>query len=155
MKFLFQKSRIDQHFLLVYRSEDYSFDVEPLNERGISSIMINELQLEIDDDARIIYVWGYCPLIKYDEIDAFPQMYHSGSLIALLDSPPVPGISYRLNEDKRWSVYINKKKGWVCIGDPKMDDKQLIEFAPDCIATMDGLEIIAVWLHPKELTGVF
>jgi hypothetical protein len=55
MKFLIQESQKDQNFSLVYRDEDYSFDIEPLDGSGVSSIMINDLQLEIDDEGKIIY----------------------------------------------------------------------------------------------------
>lgn len=151
MKFLIQEPQSDQHFSLVYRPEDYSFDIEPLDGSGGTSIMINDLQLEIDHEGKILYVWGLCPLIKYQETDEVPHKYKAQSLVAVLNKPPVPGISYRLNEDKRWPIYINKKKGWVCLGNPKTKDKKLIEFAPNCVATMDGQELTAVWLHPKEL----
>lgn len=151
MKFLILEPQEDRNFSLVYRAEDYSFDVEPLDGTGDTSIMINELQLEIDHEGKVIYVWGYCPLIKYEETNEMPKNYKSNSLVALLDKPPVPGISYRLNEDRRWPIYINKKKGWVCLGNPETKDKQLIEFVPNCIATMNGQELIAVWLHPEKL----
>ena len=42
--------------------------------------------------------------------------------------------------------------GWVCIGDPTIEGRKLIEFAPDCIATLDHEnEMVAIWLHPREL----
>lgn len=151
MKFLIQEPQEDQNFSLVYRTEDYSFDVEPLDGSGDTSIMINDLQLEIDHEGKIMYVWGLCPLIEYKETDEAPKRYKTHSLVALLDKPPSLGISYRLNEDCRWPIYINKKKEWVCLGNSKIKDEQLIEFAPNCIATMDGQELIAIWLHPKEL----
>jgi hypothetical protein len=151
MKFLIQEPQKDQNFSLVYRPEDYSFDVEPLDGTGDTSIMINDLQLEIDHEGKIMYMWGLCPLIKHEETSEFPIKYKSGSLVAVLDKPPVLGVSYRLNEDQRWPIYINKKKGWVCLGDPEIKNKQLIEFAPNCVATMEGQELIAVWLHPEKL----
>ncbi len=151
MKFIVQEPQKDQNFFLVYRPEDYSFDVEPLDGTGDTSIMINDLQLEIDYEGKIMYVWGLCPLIKYEEIDEFPLKYKAGSLVALLDKPPVLGISYRLNEKERWPIYINKKKGWVCIGNPKINGKEMIEFIPNCIATLEDQEIIAIWLKPRDL----
>ncbi|MGC1877911.1 MAG: hypothetical protein WA347_05260 [Rhabdochlamydiaceae bacterium] len=152
MKFLIQKSEITQKFSLVYREEDYSFDIEPHDESGFTSIMVNDLQLEIDDEGKIIYVWGLCPLIKYEETNETPENYESNSLVALLGKPPIPGISYRLNEKERWPIYINKKKGWVCVGNPKINGKQMIEFVPNCIATLQDQEITAIWLKPKDLS---
>lgn len=151
MKFLTHSNETAQTFSLVYREEDYSFDVEPLNSSGFTSIMINDLQLEIDDEGKIIYVWGLCPLIHYQETDEGPKNYESANLIALLDKPPIPGISYRLNEKERWPIYINKKKGWVCVGNPKNFGEQRIEFIPDCVAVLENQEIVAIWLKPKTL----
>jgi hypothetical protein len=151
VKFLIEKLQLDQRFSLVYREEDYSFDIEPLSGSGDASIMINDLQLEIDHEGKIIYVWGYCPLIKYEETDEFPKKYKTQSLVALLERPPISGISYRINENERWPIYINKKKGWVCIGNPVANEKQMIEFAPNCIAVLENQEIVAIWLKPKYL----
>lgn len=151
MKFLIKEPQKDLNFSLIYREEDYSFDVEPLEGSGDTSIMINDLQLEIDHEGKIIYIWGYCPLIKYLETEEYPHKYQPYSLVALLDKPPIPGISYRLNENERWPIYINKKKGWVCIGNPKINGKQMIEFVPNCVATLEDQEITAIWLKPKDL----
>lgn len=109
MKFLIQESRA-KILSLIYREEDYSFDVEPLDESGDTSIMINDLQLEIDHEGRIIYAWGLCPLVKYEETNDFPQNYEEKSLVAILNKPTIPGISYRLNEKERWKIYIIKKR---------------------------------------------
>ena len=150
MKFLIQEPQEDQNFTLVYRDEDYSFDREPHDGIGFASIMINDLQLEINDEGKVMYVWGLCPLTQYKETQEVPQKYKPHSLVALLDKSPTPGISYRLNEDCRWPIYINKGKKWICLGNPGTKDKRLIEFAPNCIATMDGQELIAVWLYPEK-----
>jgi|ERR1700722_954161 len=154
MKFLIQQAQEKQNFSLVYRPEDYSFDIEPLDGTGDSSIMINDLQLEIDHEGKIMYVWGLCPLVKYRETDKFPFKYKTGCLVVLLDKPLVSGISYRLNEDRRWPIYVNKKKGWVCLGNPETKNKQLIEFAPDCVAAIDEKQFIAIWLHPRQLPNL-
>ncbi len=154
MKFLTQKSETTPNFSLVYREEDYSFDIEPHDGSGFTSIMINDLLLEIDDEGKIIYVWGLCPLIEYEETNGIPKNYESNSLVALLDKPPIPGISYRINEKERWLIYINKKKGWVCIGNPKVLGEQSIEFVPNCVAVLDKQEIVSIWLKPKNLANL-
>lgn len=152
MKFKIEETKKDQNFSLLYRSEEYSFDVEPFLGGGVTSILVNDLQLEIDELGRVLYVWGYCPLIIYQEIDVIPKNYKTKSLIVLLDEPPMPGISSRLNKKERWPIYINKKEGWVCLGNKEIEGQLLIEFAPDCVATVDNHELIGVWLHPQGLS---
>lgn len=151
MKFNIQKSQSDRHFSLIYREAEFSFDSEPHDGSGFASIMINDLQLEIDDKGCIIYVWGLCPLIKYEETSKVPRDYSSNSLVAVLDKPPIPGISYCLNEKNRWPLYINKGQGWVCIGDPNIQDKPMVEFVPHCIAVLDDEEIVTLWLKPQTM----
>ena len=150
MKFIIKKHEKIHNYSILYRSEDLSFDAEPLEEGGITSIMINDLQLQINEKGEIIYVWGYCPLFKHEETNQAPKNYESNTLIAVLDKPLIPGVSYRLNEDERWPIYINNKKEWICIGNPNTKGKKMIEFVPNCIATMDGQDLIAIWVHPKD-----
>ena len=149
MKFLVQKKDISKEFSLVYRSQEYSVDTEPSPGCGNTSILINDLQLEVDEDGEIIYVWGYNPLIQFQEIKEVPLQYRSKRIIVDVGKELIPGISHRLNEDTRWPVYINKKDNWICIGDPKVDDKDMVEFVPNCIAALKGEELKAVWLHPQ------
>lgn len=151
MKFIYKELRKNQNLKLIYQEDEYSFDTERLEVAGFTSILINDLQLEIDDKGEIGYVWGYCPLIEYEKTTIAPKEYKAKSLIVVLDKPLIPGVSHRLNDEKRWPIYINLKEGWVCIGDPKIENKELIEFAPNCIAAMSGEELLAVWLHPEGL----
>jgi hypothetical protein len=148
MQFVIQDKSIAHDFSLIYREEDYSFDREPHDDTGFTSILINDLQLEIDEHGLIQYVWGLCPLIKFTETDRFPISYESHPLLALLEESPTPGISIRINENERWPIYVNKIKGWVCIGNPKASGSY-IEFVPNCVAVLDKQEIITVWLKPK------
>ena len=152
MKFRIENKQEKQNFELVYRKDEYSFDIEPQDGSDHSSIMINELQLEIDHIGKISYVWGYCPLINYSETKEYPQNYCRNDLVVLLDEPPIPGVSHRLNKDKRWLIYINKKQGWVCIGTSEIGQNKLIEFAPNCIASFDKeMQFEAIWLKPRYL----
>jgi len=86
MKFLIQKNEIPPTFSLIYREEEYSFNTESHSDDGITSIMVNDLQLEIDDAGKIIYVWGVCPLIKYEETNETPKNFEPNCLVALLDN---------------------------------------------------------------------
>ncbi|MBS0584963.1 MAG: hypothetical protein JSR76_01515 [Verrucomicrobia bacterium] len=112
MKFSLQDYQQEQNFSLVYRAEDYAFDIEPLYGAGDASIMVNQLQLEIDHEGLVMYAWGYCPLLKYEETIETPKNYTKQNLVAILKAPPIFGISYQLNKDVRWPVYINKKN-WL------------------------------------------
>ena len=91
MKFFIQDTNKINTSSLIYREEDYSFDTEPHMNNGFASIMINDVQLEIDEKGKITYIWGPCPLIQYTETNKIPKNYESGNLFLKLDKPPVPG----------------------------------------------------------------
>lgn len=151
MKFLLLDKPNEWDFSLVYRADEYSFDVEPYLGWSFTSLLVNTVQLEIDHEGRIGYVWGYCPLVTHTLTKEFPKCSQPHSLIAMLERPPVPGSGQRINQDEDWPIHINKKKGWVCIGDAKVCNKELIEFAPNCVASLVNRELKGLWLKPREL----
>lgn len=134
---------------LIYRLDEHTFDSDPLSEYSYTSIQINELQLEIDYDGNILYVWGFCPLPKQSETSSIPINITAQSLQVKSKVEFIPGISIRYNDDHRWPVAINKEHGWICIGNPKVIDVKQIEFAPNSVATFDHENLIAVWLKPE------
>lgn len=151
MKFIVRERKNPEYKNLIYREDEYSFDSRPRPDYGYTSILVNELQIEIDSSGRLCYVWGYCPLINYDETDNYPVDCSSCSVVAILGKKPIAGISQSVNENERWPVFINKKLGWVCLGNPHVKDKRMIEFAPNCVVALDGQELVALWLHPEVI----
>ncbi|QVL57760.1 MAG: hypothetical protein KFB93_01405 [Simkaniaceae bacterium] len=163
MKFLVKDQKDQKEkFSLIY--DDYQFLTDPgIETTGYGAITVNYLELQLDEDGRIAFLFGYEPLAIYEETNNFPKQYESKDLIAVLDNEPgpddFPGLpTYNLVKNSEWpnksewSTYINKKEGWVCVGDPTIEDKRLIEFAPDCVAALDKEnEMVAIWLHPREL----
>lgn len=149
MKFFIRPNEFGQQISLMYKEDDYSFFIEPFEGGGGASILINDLQLEIDDDGKVLYVWGYCPLINVEETSDFPKKIKRNGLYVLLGSKVVPGMSFRLNSENRWTAHINKKTGWICIGSPEINSVELIEFAPSCVASLIGENLVGVWLQPQ------
>lgn len=160
MKFLI-KEKTEKNYSLIY--ENYEFLVLPDVETGYASISVNYLELVLDAEGRIMYLFGYEPLKKYKETETFPKFYETKDLVAILDNEPDPEIfpgnpSYKLAENSNWPktpewpTYINKKKGWVCIGNPIITGKRMIEFAPSCVGALNSSnELVAIWLKPAKL----
>lgn len=138
---------------LVYLEHEYSFDTEdyPEPKYGCASVCINTLQVRIDDEGVLFYVWGYCPLTLFCPTFSYPVNYRVSMLTTCRDGDIIPGVSYGVNWDNEWPVYINKKEGWVCIGDPETEGRELVLFAPSAVASLVDGEMVALWLHPKEL----
>ncbi|NCF71766.1 MAG: hypothetical protein GWP59_08710 [Chlamydiales bacterium] len=135
--------------MLVYNLEDGSFDSSTPQHSRWGSIAVNYLTLEVNENFEILYVLGYCPLIDYDEIDYKPENYSKNHLVVLAGEELFEGITFGVNDEK-WPLHINKKEGWVCIGNPKLVGKKVIEFSPGSIAVLDTDELVALWLHPEK-----
>lgn len=147
--------RAAQSGQLVYRRDEYSFaTVAKANGRGIS-VVINEVQLFIDDENRVIYVSGYCPYQGWNQTALSPPTYSRANLMVVdFNATNIPtGMAFGLNDSaSRWPVYVNPE-GWVCIGDSFERGGQAIEFVPSCVAVLIDNRLVALWLHPIILEG--
>ncbi len=141
---------------LVYRREEYSFDTEvkPRGGRGIS-IVVNEVQLFVDDEDRVIYLSGYCPYQGWDKTELPPPAFSLATLVASdFGARGIQtGLAFGLNDlDSRWPVHVNPE-GWVCVGDPADHGDQAVEFTPRCVAVLKKDFLRALWLRPLMLGG--
>lgn len=131
---------------LIYRRSERSFDLEPRLKGGFAALLINDVQIEIDEGGRLLYVWGLCPYESWtpgtlDAPEAKPgRLQHADGVVT-------PGTSKRLNGDKRWPVSYDVSSGWLCIGDISVRG-ETIAFAPDAIAALKDGGLAGLWLHP-------
>jgi hypothetical protein len=131
---------------LVYRRSERSLDVEPRPDRGVASLLVNDVQIEVDEDGRLIYVWGLCPHESWTPAKLDPPATRPGRLL-YVDGAVVPGVSKRLNADKRWPVGYDASSQWLCVGDESVQG-EMIAFAPGAIAALREGELTGLWLHP-------
>jgi len=155
MKFI-TLDRLPEHLEtdLIYMEGDYAIDAPgyPEPETACTSLCVNTTQIRMDDQAILYYCYGYTPLTVVEPTIKYPIDFEEKVLSAvLLAEDIVPGVSYRVNEGNEWRYYINKKERWACIGDPAIEGRELIHFAPGAVAALEGDEMVALWLHPKEL----
>ena len=137
---------------LVYRPEEYSFVVEPKPESGVASLLLDDLQLEIDLQGHLLYPWGLCSHTTWRPMTAIPPRYVQGSVSAGIEREITPGISWRLPHPGRWLVFVNRQAGWVCVGDPlAKDGSEAIEFSPGCVIVLSRDQPVALWLRPNTL----
>ncbi len=152
MRFKFHPAQSMTPKRLIYHSEQYSFDVEPRTETGITSLVINDLQLEIDESGRILCAWGFCPYQNWKYTDSLPPSFTPGSLAIDIEIEIVPGVSHRLTKPGEWPIFVNSKAGWVCVG--KLDSPHRansVEFSTNSIAVLEDGLLKAIWLHPEQL----
>ena len=78
---------------LVYRRTEFSFDTVGRKCNGLSSILLNDLQLEVDESKRICAVLGLCPHTTWEEANVLPPNPKQGALVYGKDL--IPGVSVR------------------------------------------------------------
>jgi hypothetical protein len=132
---------------LVYRRSEYSFDVEPHPAGGVASLLVNDVQIEIDADGRLLYVWGLCPHVSW-KVASFATPAASPGQLLYIEGKVVPGVSMRLNGGNRWAAGYDSSSQWLCIGDAS-SRQEGVAFAPGAVAVLSGNGIVALWLRPK------
>jgi hypothetical protein len=151
LRFAFTLEPLSHPFDLEYIVEDYSFDSVPRPPGGITSLVINTLQLEIDRWGQVLYVWGLCPSVAWRDTDLEPPSSSPGRLTVLLEQI-TPGVSVGVTEDSyEWSAYFNRSTGWVSLQHPSasLDTCTTVEFASHCVAMLAGERLVAIWLQPQ------
>ena len=116
------------------------------------SVLVNELQLEVDEENRVLYAWGLCPSTMWRPTRAMPPPALQQVLEVVTEKQMIPGVSLQVNQE-RWPVAVNAERGWVCVGDAEAggSGETPVEFAPGTIAVLAGDRLRAVWLHPQSL----
>jgi hypothetical protein len=134
---------------LVYRSDEYSFDT--LNRlSGVTSLLINDIQLEVTEQGAVSHVWGLCDHpSRWQASNLTAPIARGGAL--LCPASLTPGVSIRLN-DQRWAVRHDTRTGWIAIGDHKeAESDEVVEFQSNCRAVLRDGELVCLWLKPRIL----
>jgi hypothetical protein len=135
---------------LVYRSDEYSFDVEPPMSGGSTSILINDLNLEIDYTGKLLFIWGLCPYLKWVKTELVQPKFTGGEIVFVPDDPPKKGVSIRLFEQK--SVFVDKKSGWVYIPLNDCENTSSITIIQGVVIDIGvNGDLSAIWLRPNKL----
>lgn len=125
---------------LVYRADEYSFDVEPVPCGGFTSALINYVSLELDRDGRVIYIWGLCPYPGWKVADLSPPQAEFGKVFAVSDTPLERGVSVSVNESGYWPVLVDPSSGWVRLGSEVKGERETA--AKASVKIMHGVIVI-------------
>ncbi len=135
---------------LLYEKEEFSFHVDPHVSKGVASVLINDLQIEVDVDGNAIYVWGLCPYTAWKKNRDDPPEARPGRLKVSWGEDIVPGVSKRIGDRGSWQVTFNPESGWIRIHDPASNNisGELVEFATGALAQVDNGKLQSLWLRP-------
>lgn len=151
-RLLFDRSLRVPQTKLVYRPDDYAFSAEPRPHNRSSSVLVNDLELIVDGPGgQVVLVEGYCPYQSWAVARlAPPASERAGLRVAGVEF--LPGVANELDDPRTrdWPVSVDPESGWLCIGD-RTARHQGVEFAPGCVAVLDGETLVALWLRPASL----
>jgi hypothetical protein len=133
---------------LIYRPDEYSFDVEPVP-AGFTSILVNDLSLEVDRSGRMVSVWGLCPHPGWERAHLLSPSADICDIFVVADTPLQGGVSQRLNPEQRWPVLADTESGWVCVRSSQTG-RSNAAILPGAILELDDAgQLCAVWLKPQ------
>jgi hypothetical protein len=136
---------------LVYRPEEFSFDVTPAPVSGFTSVLLDDLNLEVDETGKVVSVWGLCPHTRWSDAALAPPQAAYGELFVLTDMPLQRAVSLRLTPERQYlPTFVDRSRGWVKIqGAPK--PKLAVMIIPGVIFEIGYQgEFCALWLHPQS-----
>lgn len=151
-----------------YVSEDYafSFQMNPgeqerwQGKQGTTSFVVDTVQLEVAIDTSLcLYIWGYCPMGRWERTSLSPPGARRGSLRASHDKPLVPAVSIGLEHMIATTAWFDPDSGWFCMGNKEIaSEVQAVEFATGCVAVIADGRLSSLWVRPenwKEVAGRF
>ena len=132
---------------LIYRRSEQSFTIDGPVPQGFASLLVNDIQLEVDEAGRVLYAWGYCPQTMWRNTPlSAPAARPSAIVVRGVDLRR--GMSYRLTEPAAWPVFVALDDGTLCVGRPETDEAITAHtIGPGVIVTLHGRTLVALWLR--------
>jgi hypothetical protein len=138
--------------VLIYRPRDFSFDVEP-RLPGFTSVVVNDLSLEVDENGKVMKVWGYCPHVEWIRSRVLPGSADRLEVFAIGDQPFLRGVSQGVNSEC-WPVFVDQQSGWVCLDSGRVASSYAEILEGAILALDDRQQLAVVYLKPKRLPQI-
>lgn len=144
---------------LRYVREDYAFNFrmdvgeqERFGKGSTTSFVVNTLQLEVAVDSSLcLYVWGYCPMGRWEQSLLSPPIGQTGSLRASHGKPLEHGVAVGLEQMMPATAWFDPDSGWFCIGNKESAaGVESVEFATGCLAVIVGGRLSSLWIKPEN-----
>jgi len=136
---------------LVYRPNEFSFDVVPAPVSGFTTILLDDLNIEVDKSGKVISVWGMCPHTRWKDATLTPPSAVDAEVIVLTPAPLKQSVSVRLTPEREYlPTFVDRNQGWVKI-EGKGRPRAAAMVMPGVIVEVgDDGEFCALWLHPQS-----
>lgn len=138
-----------------YQFDKRTSSITPLeipSRTGITSVLVNDLQIEIDEDGRALYFWGlFLPLSKCVASTIQFSTIKRKSIFFVDDSSWLPGISKRINS-ARWCCYIDRSCSMLGVVEQSLfEDSEIFEFNNNSFIGIKNGGLASIWLQVTNL----
>jgi hypothetical protein len=137
---------------IVYRPDEYSFATIGETTPGFTSLLVDDLQLEVDAEGRVVGVWGMCPHTRWQRAVVAPPPAQPGIIRHQSASELLSGVSRSLFPRPKdyFLVFADPASGWVHT-DCGKDVARAVRIFEGAILGFDKQsELAGLWLHPKN-----
>ena len=135
--------------VLYYNVSDYAFYVSPTQE-NFSSILVNDINLEVNPHGLVTSVWGFCPYMNWIASVLEPPQAEIGEIRFVGASPIKRGVSTRLGRE-RWPVFADKSSGWLHLVGTATGARAVAIMTGVIIELDERRNICGIWLKPAKL----
>ena len=135
---------------LVYRRDEFSFDMMPPQRRNFASVLVDDLNLEADESGRVVSVWGLCPHTRWKEEKLAPPIAEFGAIFLVPNNALSRGVSIQLNANKYFPTYADQSSGWVQIRGRTIPTSAVRIFSGVIVEISEQREFSSLWLKPNE-----
>ena len=134
---------------LIYDEAGRSFLVRPTAAAEVYSVLVNDLEIHVDAQDRVVYVDGYAPREAWRASVVLPPEARNGEIRVRRSIDLKRGESTRLTlSPTEWPSHFNRHAGWMCVGttDGALE-AQAIMINAGTILVVEGEQLIAIWLR--------
>lgn len=133
-----------------FRAEDPAELARRIGDRGVTSLAIGTLQLEVAlATGALLFAWGYHPRRHWRAM-RLPQVAATAGVVRV-GRPHIlqPSISLRVPAASHWPTLYDPQSGWVAVGDPDpAAPSTLVRIATDTVLGLSGPRLTVVWIRP-------
>lgn len=143
--------------VLTYDESEYGFSFstqsrESLNQRlgsqGVTSVLIDTLQLEVDIESReVLFAWGYFPITRSVVAEFSDPHYIPGRVSISSDNTFEPGVSFEIPGDS-WHISHDPASGWIVVRQTEAAGIEFVQIATGTVLGIANGNLVSVWLHP-------
>lgn len=143
--------------VLTYCESEYGFAfsarsreglLERLGSEGVTSALIDTLQLEIDIESReVLYAWGYYPNVRGRVAKLGVPSFVPGRVSISSDHSFQPGVSFDI-PGKVWQTTYDPSSGWVAIRLRDAVNAAFVQIADGVVLGIENGDLVSVWLDP-------